>query len=372
MTTKLSQCDTSASVPPVTIQDRAYTELCYLAVHDRLRYGDIKNVSLKYGLSHSDYASLRQKLKRNSCHNSISSSVGTDRRINCTNDRRTNSTSKKPENFNAHGLLYYQTLVLSDPHLEKLPDLVTTRWGLPWYRSLSNASFTLRAFVGEGKSHGKCLVFPHVASWRDPLAESLFDIGWDAQAIASFDECLQINGSTLELAVAIPGVPSGQHFSDKSGLVSIDTDHTPKDSGNVEIKVNIGEFDQRLAAMENQIVKLVTSGGYLGFQQLKDMVYSIAASMRDLTAVVRGLVVGNNVAPNVGNAVGTLPPASSVVEPPVVLTVSASEPVRCPHVKELSPGSWYCGPRTVFTEGHARLNPLPCFKPGFEKCDHYV
>lgn len=364
------------SVLPVTIQDRAYAELYNLAIHDRLRYGDIKNVSLKYGLSPSDYASLRQKLKRNSCHNSISSSVGTDRRINAP----AASPAKKPENFNAHGLLYYQTLVLSDSHLEKIPDLVTTRWGLPWYRSLSNASFTLRAFVGEGKSHGKCLVFPHVASWRDPLAESLFDIGWDAQAIASFDECLQINGSTLELAVAIPGVPSGQHFSDKSGLVSIDTDHTPKDSGNVEIKVNIGEFDQRLAAMENQIVKLVTSGGYLGFQQLKDMVYSIAASMRDLTAVVRGLVVGNyvdakvgnNVAPNIGRNVGTLPPASLVEAPPAVLTTTSPDPIRCPHARELSPGSWYCGPRTIFAEGRARLTPLPCFRPGFEKCDHYV
>lgn len=366
------------SVLPVTIQDRAYAELYNLTIHDRLRYGDIKNVSLKYGLSPSDYASLRQKLKRNSCHNSISSSVGTDRRIKAP----AASPANKPENFNAHGQLYYQTLVLSDPHLEKLPSLTTSRWGLPWYRSLSNASFTLRAFVGEGRSHGKCLVFPHVASWRDPLAESLFDIGWDAQAIASFDECLQVNGSTLELAVAIPGVPSGQHYSDKSGLVSIDTDHTPKDSGNVEIKVNIGEFDRRLSSMETQIAKFTASSGYLGFQQLKDMVYVLAASMKELTAVVKGLVVGNYV----DKQVGTLPPRniapdnapinvahpSSIEEPPVVLTTTSPVPIRCPHAKELSPGSWYCGPRTVFASGRARLNPIPCFRPGFEKCDHYV
>jgi hypothetical protein len=327
--------------------------------------GDIKRLSSKYAISKGAlYAAYERASSKMS-----NSSVGTDRRINAP----AASSPKKPENFNAHGLLYYQTLVLSDSHLERIPGLKLSRWGLPWYRSLSNSNFTLRAFVGEGKSHGKCLVFPHTADWRDPLAESLFDLGWDAQAIASFDECLQVNGSTLELAVAIPGVPSGQHFSDKSGLVSIDTDHTPKDSGNVEIKVNIGEFDRRLSSMETQIAKFTASSGYLGFQQLKDMVYVLASRMNQLVDLIKtGMLSGNiPIGNSVGNNVDTLPP-SSIEEPPVVLTVSSSEPVRCPHAKELSPGSWYCGPRTVFAEGRARLTPLPCFRPGFEKCDHYV
>jgi hypothetical protein len=283
--------------------------------------------------------------------------VGTERRIK--------SLASKPENFNAHGQLYYQTLVLSEPHLSRIEKQVLSRWGRLWYRELQHPDFTLRAF-----SSGRCMVFAHSPTWRSSLTEELSKI-WDQKAVSAFNENLQVNGSTLELAIALPGVPSGQHYEDKAGLVSIDTDHTPKDQGNIEIKVNIGEFDRRFSAMEQQIAQLATSGGYLGFQQFKDMIYVLVSNVKELIDLIRSTssntTVGNSIDPKIGNGIGSLPSS----DPPTVLIEPSPASIRCPRAKELSLGIWFCGSRIVFERGHARMVPLRCFHPGFEKCPYY-
>jgi hypothetical protein len=63
-------------------------------------------------------------------------------------------------------------------------------------------------------------------------------------------ECLQVNGSKIELAVAIPGIPLGEFWQEKNNIISAHTDQTPKKGGNLELTINMGEFDQRLASME--------------------------------------------------------------------------------------------------------------------------
>jgi len=284
-----------------------------------LLYGDIKKVSSKYGVNYWTLASAYHR-SMEIVHNS---SVGTHRRIK--------PTAGKPENFDAHGQLYYQTLVLSEPHLAKIPREVLSRWGKPWYRELSHPDFTLRAFAS-----GRCLVFAHRLSWRDALKEELSRL-WDPQAVSSFLACLQVNGCKLELAVAIPGVPSGQHYEDKAGLVSIDTDHTPKSQGNVEIKVNIGEFDRRLSSMEQQIAQLASSGGYVGLQQLKDQVFILAKDMRSIVSLFSSyLKVGSHpvdiadadqpAPPMAGpNPAGSGPAAQGTLSPGVVHR-------RCPYL----------------------------------------
>lgn len=311
------------SVPPAQFDRRALEELLTLKRQGALLHGDIKRVSSKYRVNYWTLASAYHR----SSEIVHDSSVGTHRRIK--------SPGGKPENFDAHGQLYYQTLVLSEPHLAKIPREVLSRWGKPWYRELSHPDFTLRAFAS-----GRCLVFAHQISWRESLKAELSRL-WDPQAVSSFGQCLQVNGAKLELAVAIPGVPSGQHYEDKAGLVSIDTDHTPKSQGNVEIKVNIGEFDRRLSAMEQQITNLATSGGYLGIQQLKDQVFVLARDMRSMVSLFSSyLKAGSPLAAEGSNPslsaappmagsdpAGSEPAVQGILKPSVVYR-------RCPHLSQ--------------------------------------
>jgi hypothetical protein len=255
---------------PETIWDR----LLELAKNDRLRYGDFIKLKEEYHLTDREYHNLRLKFWRYS-HGIVSKSYA--RAYNRIPDE-----SKKPQSFNAHGRLYYQTLVLNDDYIVRLPLRKNNRWGSPFWFGIVHKDFTLMAFPS-----GLVIVYQHEISWRESMCQELSKC-WDQQAISSFDKCLQVNGSKLELAVAIPGVPAGQHYSDKSGLIDIDTDHTPKQGGNVEIKVNIGEFDRRLSSME-KLMEQKLSGVASGFiyTQLFGEMAQIRSKINELNELIQ-------------------------------------------------------------------------------------
>jgi len=252
---------------PVTISESAYADLLSLCQHNKLRYGDMKKAINKYGLTKKQYSNLRVRLsrERHGIVTQISARAG----------------KQKPlENFNAHGRLYYQTLVLSDAHINKFPKKAKNNG---WQGYVSEP-FTIMAY-----RDGKVMVFPKSPDWRTACSNYLSTI-WDSQAVSSFMNCLQVNGSKLELAVTIPGVPSGQHYEDKSGLVSIDTDHTPKDSGNVEIKVNIGSFEQKLSEMNGMVAKLYSGfekymGGVTVLSLLQNMDFKISQLQNEIERI---------------------------------------------------------------------------------------
>ena len=275
---------------PVTISESAYADLLSLCQHDKLRYGDMKKAINKYGLTKKQYSNLRVRLsrERHGIVTQISARAG---------------KQKSLENFNAHGRLYYQALVLSDAHISKFPKKAKNNG----WQGIVAESFTIMAY-----RDGKVLVFPKAPDWRTSCSNYLSTI-WDSQAVSSFMNCLQVNGSKLELAVAIPGVPSGQHYEDKSGLVSIDTDHTPKDSGNVEIKVNIGSFEQKLSEMNGMVAKLYSGfekymGGVTVLSLLQNMDFKISQLQNEIERIKSP--------PIQAQPAHLLPPLMSVVETP--------------------------------------------------------
>jgi hypothetical protein len=245
---------------------RALDELLAFEKDHQRIHGDIKRTSIKYGVS---YDSLQKRWCRihhksdNSyarAYKGIKKAVGQETRSYPANHK---SDINKPSGFDAHGRLFYSTLILNDDYITKLPEVKRNRWGTPFWFGIRHADFTLMAYP-----NGRLDVFPKPAiDWRSSLEAELLRV-WDARAVSSVLKCLQMNGSELELAIAIPGVAPGQHYTDKSKLVDIDTDQTPKhrNAANVEVRVHIGQFDKRLTAMEKSIHNIPTQlGGGMHF-----------------------------------------------------------------------------------------------------------
>jgi hypothetical protein len=279
----------------------------------------------------------------------------------------------KPQNFDAHGRLFYQTLVLNDAYLDKLP--VHNKF----WRGIKHPDFNLQSF-----RTGKAIVYPLAPSWRASLEAELHRAGWDSRAVSSFLECLQVNGSKLELAVAIPGVPSGQHYSDKSGLVDIDTDHTPKASGNVEIKVNIGQFEQRLKEIHDDVADLRRefmkyAGGVTALQVMQNMEFRIDEFAKRIDSLSMPVSYAPVPAPaHPQPEVEIITPKWRIPSPETAAEARPSPPEkprnRCPHLKHWDGDTWGCGVNFAVsgsaTAEHASLFGAFCIA-GYSSCPHF-
>jgi hypothetical protein len=277
---------------PVTNLWEAVNYLLALDKQGILLHGDIKKASEKFKV---DYASLRQRWHRN--HEL--------RHPNTLGGKRVSSVTN-PQSFNSHGYLKYSTLVLNESYIERLPVCKLTRWKTPFWFGIVHNDFTMQVFPS-----GRSDVFLKTMDGRRSLEAELLKV-WDPQAVSSFLKCLQVNGAKLELAIAIPGIPVGQHYTDKNGLVDITTDHTPKEGGNVEIKVNIGEFDKRLASLEKSIHNIPTQlGGGMHFvTTLSNMMAVIDKHAERIYSLEKLSVVNGLNSPSL-NTVGDSPPKAS-------------------------------------------------------------
>jgi hypothetical protein len=342
-----------ATAPPGKIEDRALEELLSFQRQGNLLHGDIKKVALKYGLTYwslyHQYHRTMAKLTGGAVERSIVTKP-------C-------ASSSSGSGVDVHGWDCYTTEV--PPQFSKM---------LPWvgkgnrgYWRIKTPDVTLNAF-----GSGKIMVFPHSLFWKQVLAVELRKYGWDGLILDSFFTTLHLNGETVHVAFSDPQCPSTPAvFENGLWKITYHRDKTPNPQGSAEITVTAQGLESAIATLQSEVGAIPERlKSYLGSvtvnQLLTQMMVHVEKLGNRLAVVESRGSVGNSV----GNGVDTLPPPS-IEEPPVVLITTSPDPVRCPHAKELSPGSWYCGPRTVFADGRARLNPLPCFRPGFEKCDHY-
>ena len=164
-----------------------------------------------------------------------------------------------------------------------------------------------------------------------------------------------VNGSKFEVAIAMPGIPCGLHYEDKGGLVSVDTDHTPIDGGNVELKVNVGQFEQRFNAIDN-MVALIHSDiqKYLGGLPITQILLQMSARIDALDQKITAL-----------EGPKPIKPEGEVASP----SVTPDNPSRCTRVRGTIEDGFFCGidGDTVWKNGSAEVSPFLCLTSS-EKC----
>jgi hypothetical protein len=228
----VSNCLNSTD-PKCLISERAYTRLCDLMIHDKIRHGDIINTLRDYGiLDPKEYRRMQKRLSRI--------------KTNTTDQSVSRSQIKPPDQpVEVHGDAWWAG---------KLRDLALVE-GLPWrgrgnrgWHGIVTPSVTFEVY-----KDGSYRVFDHEGDWQLTLAKELQACGWSDDQIGGLFEDMRFHGQSLHIAERKPGVQKGLIWQSKDGNEKELGDSTPRHDTHESVVDSLTHLFKKIDAMPDMI-----------------------------------------------------------------------------------------------------------------------